>query len=216
MRVKNSQSELIFLSADQLQELTSLLLHQAKSPLVATAGFVEMVDLSGKTSKAVNDKLLGYAQKSTQRALKLVDMIEAIATLNTATPDVKIAPIRLDSVIDGVFRDEMQVAGMKRLKYKLLRSYKLPLVLADRSRLKTVLHQLGDIFSQHAGRSEVVEISFRIRGDYEVIRFLAPSLDRVLAIAKPVFLKKLALLTWQQKGIANWSCKVLLSAVRLN
>ena len=189
MRVINKPVSEI--TATDLQELTLLLLHQAKSPLVAVDGFISMAESEeGGKSSTVRQKLLHYARSSNERAMILLDTISNITALGINGHNLSIMPSRLDVSLRRSLLNYQVSSSEKRLICKINRTYKLPMVLVDQDKLEESLRLVAQIFVRSGpGKNEVLDVSFRIRGDYLVMRLSAPVFDQVLSEVKKVFLK---------------------------
>lgn len=183
------------ITTNELQELTLLLLHQAKSPLVAVDGFISMTESEGSGSlSTVNLKLLHYARSSSRRTMTLLDTIASITALGVNGHNLSIMSYRLDVIIERTLLNYHASHDARKLICRLNRTYRLPMVLVDNDKLEESLRLIAQIFMR-AGpdKKEALDISFRIRGDYLIMRLAAPVLARVLAEVKKVFLKNVHL-----------------------
>ncbi len=178
--------------ASQVQELVLLLLHQAKSPFVAADGFLDMVDLEKSDNQVVNRKLIDYAQSSSRRGLVILDLIDRLLGLTADSRAMVKELVRLDVVIDKAFKNNSA--------YQFNRVYRLPIVLADRHKLGDTIELMARLASP-AGKSTLpVEINFRIRDEYGVLKFSSPTLAAALAIIKPVYQKNINLTAQAMNG----------------
>ncbi len=186
------------ISASELQELVLLLLHHAKSPLVAVSGFIDMAKSEpadrSTAHPAINQKLLRYARLSAERALTLIDTISTITSLSINGNSAVIMPTRLDLALKNSLLNYQASQDQKQLICSIRRSYKLPMVLANQPKLEESLRLLAHIFlSAGPSKQEKLNIGFRTRGDYLVMRLSSAALASALADVRKVFYKKIQL-----------------------
>lgn len=173
----------------QVQELILLLLHQAKSPLVAADGFIDMVGQEGANNQLIAKKLLRYARASSWRTMAIIELATRLLELQMPESHICCEPIQLTGVLDEAFSNNAATRGKKWPKLKLQRTYKLPLVVADRSLLAESFYLIAQLANRTTKGSQPLIVSFRPRDDFEVIKFSSPLLADELTAIKQVYLK---------------------------
>jgi PAS domain S-box-containing protein len=147
-------------------DFISIVSHELRTPLTAIKGFLSMVlkrdfgDLSDKQSH-----FLSRVYQSNQRMIDLVEDLLESSHIESGKINLTINPIAMEGIVADVVAEEAGKAAAKQILIKVNRRQRLPLVLADETRLHQILINLVDNAIKYSLPEAEVRIDFKTRGD---------------------------------------------------
>jgi PAS domain S-box-containing protein len=147
-------------------DFISIVSHELRTPLTAIKGFLSMVlkrdfgELSDKQSH-----FLSRVYQSNQRMIDLVEDLLESSHIESGKINLTINPVAMEGIIAEVVAEEAGKAAAKQMLIKVNRRQRLPLVLADETRLHQILVNLVDNAIKYSLPDAEVKIDFKIRGD---------------------------------------------------
>ncbi len=150
-------------------DFVAIVSHELRTPLVASKGFLSMV-LAGDAGELneQQQRYLSRVYQANERMVELVDNLLDVASLDAGRLRLSVKPTSLESVVTDVTTELAAAATARRITIEVRRRQRLPLVLADESRLRQILLNLVDNAIKYSGVGTQVELSFRQR-DNELI-----------------------------------------------
>jgi len=147
-------------------DFISIVSHELRTPLTAIKGFLSMVI---KTDFGpLNDKQSHYLTRvyqSNQRMIDLVEDLLDVSYIASGKINLTINPVGLDNVITEVVSELTGKGEANEILIKVKRHAKLPLVLADETRLHQIMLNLLDNAIKYSMPGSVVQIDCTIQGD---------------------------------------------------
>ncbi len=147
-------------------DFISIVSHELRTPLSAIKGFMSM--LLKKDFGDLTDKQFHYLSRvyqSNQRMIDLVEDLLDISHIEGGKINLDLRPLAMENIIRDVVT-ELAGKGFERdITLKVNRRYRLPLVLADESRLRQILTNLVDNGIKYSMPKSEVTIDFKIHGD---------------------------------------------------
>lgn len=147
-------------------DFISIVSHELRTPLSAIKGFMSMLlkkDFGELTEKQFH--YLSRVYQSNQRMINLVEDLLDISHIEGGKINLDLRPIAMEHIIRDVVT-ELAGKGFERdITLKVNRRYKLPLVLADESRLRQILTNLVDNAIKYSMPKSEVVVDFKIHGD---------------------------------------------------
>lgn len=147
-------------------DFISIVSHELRTPLTAIKGFLSMVI---KTDFGpLNDKQSHYLTRvyqSNQRMIDLVEDLLDVSYIESGKINLTINPVGLDSVITNVVSELSGKGEANDITIKVKRHAKLPLVLADETRLHQIMLNLLDNAIKYSMPGSMVQIDCTMQGD---------------------------------------------------
>ncbi len=147
-------------------DFISIVSHELRTPLSAIKGFLSM--LIKRDFGELNDKqahFLSRVYQSNQRMIDLVEDLLDASYIESGKIILNPRPIAIENIIHDV-TTELASKGIERqVMIKVARRHRLPLVLADESRLRQVLVNLVDNAIKYSMPKSEVVIDFKVQGD---------------------------------------------------
>ena len=132
------------IAADQLKsQFIGHVSYELRTPLTNIIGFSELMgapvtgDLSAKQRE-----YLGDIQSSSTTLLSIIDDILDLATIDAGSLDLKLAPVKIDDVIDGAILGVQERAKRQRLTIDIASEEDDIEFFADEARIRQVLYNL--------------------------------------------------------------------------
>ena len=147
-------------------DFISIVSHELRTPLTAIKGFLSMVIKND--FGPLNDKQSHYLTRvyqSNQRMIDLVEDLLDVSYIESGKINLAINPVGLDSVITDVVAELAGKGEANDISIKVKRHAKLPLVLADETRLHQIMLNLLDNAIKYSMPGSVVQIDCTIQGD---------------------------------------------------
>jgi PAS domain S-box-containing protein len=146
-------------------DFISIVSHELRTPLTAIKGFLSM--LIGKDFGQLSDKqfhFLSRVYQTNQRMIHLVEDLLDVSYIESGKIKLKVAPLSMEPLISDVVT-ELAAKGFERqIMLKVNRKHKLPLVLADETRLRQILVNLVDNAIKYSLPKSEVVIDFKVQG----------------------------------------------------
>jgi len=147
-------------------DFISIVSHELRTPLTAIKGFLSMVIKND--FGPLNDKQSHYLTRvyqSNQRMIDLVEDLLDVSYIESGKINLTINPVGLDSVITDVVTELSGKGETNDISIKVKRHAKLPLVLADETRLHQIMLNLLDNAIKYSMPGSLVQIDCTIQGD---------------------------------------------------
>ncbi len=147
-------------------DFISIVSHELRTPLTAIKGFLSMVlkeDFGALNEK--QEKYLGRVYQSNQRMIHLVEDLLDVSYIESGKINLTIKPVAMDDIISEVLAEVAPKATSRDIQVQVARRTKLPMVLADGTRLHQVLLNLVDNGIKYSPNGSLVKVDFTLRGD---------------------------------------------------
>jgi PAS domain S-box-containing protein len=147
-------------------DFISIVSHELRTPLTAIKGFLSMVlkqDFGELAEKQFH--YLSRVYQSNQRMIDLVEDLLDVSYIESGKINLSINPVAMESVLAEVVSELAGKGAANQIMIKVRRRQRLPLVLADETRLHQILLNLVDNAVKYSLPGTQVEIDFQIQGD---------------------------------------------------
>ncbi len=147
-------------------DFISIVSHELRTPLTAIKGFLSMTlkhDFGSLTEKQYH--YLSRVYQSNQRMIDLVEDLMDATYIESGKITLNITPVALDSVVAGVVSEVAGKGAAGGIMVNVRRRQRLPLVLADETRLHQIVLNLVDNAIKYSMPGTEVEVGFRVAGD---------------------------------------------------
>src|SRR5262245_11326728 len=142
--------------------------HELRTPLTAIQGYLETL-LSGALEEQQNARrFLEIVFRHTERLGRLLNDLTDLSNIELGRVSLKLAPTRLDEVVDTVLAIMGPKAASGRVSLSSRLSADLPSVLADRDRLVQVVLNLVDNAVKYTPEGGRVTVQARTAGEGHV------------------------------------------------
>jgi signal transduction histidine kinase len=140
--------------------------HELRTPLTAIKGFLSMVlkrDFGDLAPKQYHYLSLVY--QSNQRMIDLVEDILNVSNIESGKLSLSVKPVAMEMIVSEVVSELAAKAAGRQIMIKVNRRHKLPLVLADETRLHQILLNLVDNAIKYSATDTEVSIEFKVQDD---------------------------------------------------
>jgi PAS domain S-box-containing protein len=147
-------------------DFISIVSHELRTPLTAIKGFLSMTlksDFGELTEKQYH--YLSRVYQSNQRMIDLVEDLMDATYIESGKITLSIRPIAMENIINEVVSELAGKGAANQIMLNVRRRQRLPLVLADETRLHQIVLNLVDNAIKYSMPGTNVEIDFRIQGD---------------------------------------------------
>jgi PAS domain S-box-containing protein len=147
-------------------DFISIVSHELRTPLTAIKGFLSMVlkqDFGELTEKQFH--YLSRVYQSNQRMIDLVEDLLDVSYIESGKINLTINPVAIESIISEVIAELGAKGAASQILIKMKRRQRLPLVLADETRLHQILLNLIDNAVKYSNPGTQVEIDCQVSGD---------------------------------------------------
>lgn len=147
-------------------DFISIVSHELRTPLSAIKGFLDMI--LKKDFGSLNDKQFHYLTRvyqSNQRMIDLVEDLLDVSYIESGKINLNQHPIAPEAIITDVVTELAAKGFEKQITLKVNRKQRLPLVLADDTRLRQILVNLVDNAIKYSFPKSEVVIDFKVSGD---------------------------------------------------
>ncbi len=151
-------------------DFISIVSHELRTPLSAIKGFLSMI--LNKDFGELNEKqahFLSRVYQSNQRMVDLVEDLLDVSHIESGKINLSPNPLQMEGVINEVVSELAAKGFEKQILLKVNRKQKLPLVLADETRLRQILINLIDNAIKYSFPQTEVVVDFKVQGDELVI-----------------------------------------------
>jgi PAS domain S-box-containing protein len=133
--------------------------HELRTPLTVMRGYVELVDseYSPKLDPKFAQKV-GIIKTNTDKLYSLVESMLDVSRLEKGSLEIHPEPVKVDVILDELVKARMKDVNDKNQSLTLDIDGQLPLIMADRRRLKDVFNNLLDNaikYTQEGGKIQV-------------------------------------------------------------
>jgi PAS domain S-box-containing protein len=147
-------------------DFISIVSHELRTPLTAIKGFLSMTLKSD--FGALSEKQYHYLSRVYQSNQRMIDLVEDLmdATyIESGKINLTIAPVAMETVIGEVVSELAAKGAANQIMINVRRRQRLPLVLADETRLHQILLNLVDNAIKYSMPGTNVEVDFKIQDD---------------------------------------------------
>ena len=147
-------------------DFISIVSHELRTPLTAIKGFLSMTlknDFGQLTEKQFH--YLSRVYQSNQRMIDLVEDLMDATYIESGKITLSIAPVALDSIVSNVVSELAAKGAASQIMINIRRRQRLPLVLADETRLHQIVLNLVDNAIKYSMPGTEVTVSFHVQGD---------------------------------------------------
>ena len=147
-------------------DFISIVSHELRTPLTAIKGFLSMV--LKQDFGALSDKQFHYLSRvyqSNQRMIDLVEDLLDVSYIESGKISLTINPVAIEAIIGEVVSELGPKGVANQIMIKLKRRQRLPLVLADETRLHQILLNLVDNAVKYSQPNTQVEIDCQVLND---------------------------------------------------
>jgi PAS domain S-box-containing protein len=147
-------------------DFISIVSHELRTPLTAIKGFLSMTlkhDFGSLSEKQFH--YLSRVYQSNQRMIDLVEDLMDATYIESGKITLNIAPVALDSIITNVVSEVAAKGAAHQIMINIRRRQRLPLVLADETRLHQIVLNLIDNAIKYSMPGTEVLISSHVQGD---------------------------------------------------
>jgi PAS domain S-box-containing protein len=147
-------------------DFISIVSHELRTPLSAVKGFLSMI--LSKDFGELNDKQFHFLNRVYQSNQRMVDLVEDLldaSHIESGKINLQPLPLAMEGVIQDVVSELASKGFEKQILLKVSRKQRLPLVLADESRLRQILINLIDNAIKYSFPKSEVLIDFKVQGD---------------------------------------------------
>lgn len=147
-------------------DFISIVSHELRTPLTAIKGFLSMTlkhDFGPLSEKQYH--YLSRVYQSNQRMIDLVEDLMDATYIESGKISLNIAPVALDAVAASVVSEVAAKGAAGQIMINIRRRQRLPLVLADETRLHQIVLNLVDNAIKYSHPGTEVQISFRVAAD---------------------------------------------------
>ena len=147
-------------------DFISIVSHELRTPLTAIKGFLSMTlkhDFGPLSEKQFH--YLSRVYQSNQRMIDLVEDLMDATYIESGKITLNIAPVALDNVVNTVVSEVAAKGAAGQIMINVKRRQRLPLVLADETRLHQVILNLVDNAIKYSMPGTEIEVSFRVQDD---------------------------------------------------
>jgi len=147
-------------------DFISIVSHELRTPLTAIKGFLSMTlkqDFGELSEKQYH--YLSRVYQSNQRMIDLVEDLMDATYIESGKINLTISPVAMENVINEVVSELAAKGAANQIMINVRRRQRLPLVLADETRLHQILLNLVDNAIKYSMPGTNVEVDFKIVDD---------------------------------------------------
>jgi PAS domain S-box-containing protein len=147
-------------------DFISIVSHELRTPLTAIKGFLSMTlknDFGALTEKQYH--YLSRVYQSNQRMIDLVEDLMDATYIESGKINLTIAPVAMETIIAEVVAELAAKGASGQVMINVRRRQRLPLVLADETRLHQILLNLVDNAIKYSTPGTNVDVDFKVVDD---------------------------------------------------
>ncbi len=147
-------------------DFISIVSHELRTPLTAIKGFLSMLlkqDFGTLTEKQFH--FMNRVYQTNQRMIGLVEDLLDMSHIESGKIRLKVGPLAMEPVINEVVSELASKGFERQIMLKVSRKQKLPLVLADETRLRQILTNLVDNAIKYSLPKSEVTIDFKVHAN---------------------------------------------------
>jgi len=133
--------------------------HELRTPLTVMRGYIDLIE--SEYSPKLEPKFasrLKIIKTNTDKLYALVESMLDVSRLEKGSLQIHLEPVRIDAILGEIVENRMHDAETKKQTLQLEVEERLPLIMADRRRMKDVFSNLVDNalkYTQEGGRIQV-------------------------------------------------------------
>jgi two-component system, OmpR family, phosphate regulon sensor histidine kinase PhoR len=139
--------------------------HELRTPLSILRGYIETLLDDPETSRDELARILEVMNRHSNRLGLLVDDLLTLAQLESGTPNLQLAEVRLTELFAAIVRDWGGKFSEKRLSLGVEIPSDLPLLRADETRLQEILYNLLDNALKYTEAGGKIRLQAERRGE---------------------------------------------------
>jgi two-component system phosphate regulon sensor histidine kinase PhoR len=143
--------------------------HELRTPLSILRGYIETLLDTPETSREELSRILGVMERHSKRLDLLAEDLLTLAQLESANPDLQLGDVDLSSFFGEVIRDWERKLANKHLNMLVDVSPDLPMIRADRVRLREALYNLLDNAVKYSDEHGDIRLMARRRDEQMVL-----------------------------------------------
>ena len=146
-------------------DFISIVSHELRTPLTAIKGFLSMLlhkDFGSLTDKQFH--FISRVYQTNQRMIHLVEDLLDVSYIESGKIKLKVEPLSMEPLITDVVTELAPKGFERQIMLKVSRKHKLPLVLADETRLRQILVNLVDNAIKYSLPQSEVMVDFKVQG----------------------------------------------------
>ena len=133
--------------------------HELRTPLTVMRGYIDLVEseYSSKLDPKFSSRLK-IIKTNTDKLYALVENMLDVSRLEKGSLQIHLEPLRIDAILEEIIQTRVHDAEEKKQSLTLEVEGRLPLIMADRRRIKDVFNSLVDNaikYTQDGGRIQV-------------------------------------------------------------
>jgi PAS domain S-box-containing protein len=147
-------------------DFISIVSHELRTPLTAIKGFLSMTlknDFGPLSEKQFH--YLSRVYQSNQRMIDLVEDLMDATYIESGKITLSISPVALDNIVTNVVAELAAKGAAGHIMINVKRRQRLPLVLADETRLHQIVLNLVDNAIKYSMPDTEVEVAFQVQDD---------------------------------------------------
>ncbi len=147
-------------------DFISIVSHELRTPLTAIKGFLSMIlkqDFGALSEK--QNHYLSRVYQSNQRMIDLVEDLLESSYIESGKISLTINPVSMENIVAEVISEVAGKGAAKQIMIKVNRQHRLPLVLADETRLHQILLNLVDNAIKYSNSETEVRVDFKLQDD---------------------------------------------------
>jgi signal transduction histidine kinase len=139
--------------------------HELRTPLTVMRGYIDLVEseYSAKLEPKFTSRLK-IIKANTDKLYALVESMLDVSRLEKGSLQIHLEPVRVDVILEEIVQTRVHDAEEKKQSLTLEVEGKLPLIMADRRRLKDVFNSLVDNAIKYTQDSGRIQVSARDEG----------------------------------------------------
>ncbi len=147
-------------------DFISIVSHELRTPLTAIKGFLSMI--IKQDFGTLNEKQYHYLSRVYQSNQRMIDLVEDLLNatyIESGKIALAINPVAVENVMAEVVSELAGKAAASQVMVRVKRRQKLPLVLADETRLHQIILNLVDNAIKYSMPGTEVDVEFTVHSD---------------------------------------------------
>lgn len=139
--------------------------HELRTPLTVMRGYIDLVEseYTAKLDPKFSSRLK-IIKANTDKLYALVENMLDVSRLEKGSLQINLEPLRIDAILEEIVQTRVHDAEEKKQSLTLEVEGRLPLIMADRRRLKDVFNSLVDNALKYTQDGGHVQVSSRDEG----------------------------------------------------
>jgi PAS domain S-box-containing protein len=139
--------------------------HELRTPLTVMRGYIDLVEseYSSKLDPKFSSRLK-IIKANTDKLYALVENMLDVSRLEKGSLQIHLEPLRIDAILEEIIQTRVHDAEEKKQSLTLEVEGRLPLIMADRRRIKDVFNSLVDNALKYTQDGGHIQVSSRDEG----------------------------------------------------